>query len=85
MEEIDERYKNGKIYTVRCRCDDSLIYVGSTIQILCKRMAGHRRDKRGSLYLYLDGDWDNWYIELYEEYPCNNKSCLEKEKVRLLD
>lgn len=87
MDKIDERYKKGKIYTIRCRYDDTLIYVGSTIQTLCVRMAGHRRNKTCSLYQYVNGDWDNWYIELYEEYPCNNKNILEKregEVIRLI-
>ena len=87
MDKIDERYKRGKIYTIRCKYDDDLIYVGSTIQPLSKRMWGHRWDKNCSLYQYVNGDWDNWYIELYEEYPCNNKSCLEKregEVIRLI-
>jgi hypothetical protein len=80
MAEIDERYKRGKIYTIRCRYDDSLIYVGSTINTLAKRMGLHRLDKKCSLYQYVDGDWKNWYIELYEEYPCNNKQLLEKRE-----
>jgi hypothetical protein len=80
MGEIDERYKRGKIYTVRCRYDDSLIYVGSTIDILAKRMGRHRTDKKCSLYKQVDGDWNNWYIELYEEFPCNNKQLLEKRE-----
>ena len=80
MVEIDERYKRGKIYTIRCRYDDSLIYVGSTINILAKRMGRHRGDKKCSLYQYVDGNWKDWYIELYEEYPCNNKQLLEKRE-----
>ena len=35
-------YQNSKIYTIRCKTDDSLIYVGSTIQPLSKRMVEHR-------------------------------------------
>ena len=31
-----ERYKNGKIYTIRYRNDDSLIYVGSSCLPLYK-------------------------------------------------
>ena len=30
MDKIDERYENGKIYTIRCRYDDDLIYVGTS-------------------------------------------------------
>lgn len=80
MDKIDEKYKKGKIYTIRCRYDDDLIYVGSTIQELSQRMTGHRRDNTCSLYQLVKGDWDNWYIELYEEYPCNNKSILVKRE-----
>lgn len=80
MYKIDLRYQRGKIYTVRCYDDDTAIYVGSTIQPLSVRMAGHRNDKTCTLYQYVNGNWKNWYIELYEEYPCNNKQILEKRE-----
>ena len=80
MANIDERYQRGKVYTIRCRYDDSLIYVGSTIDKLAKRMARHRLDKKCSLYKLVDGDWNNWYIELYEDFPCDNKEQLEKRE-----
>jgi hypothetical protein len=74
-------YGNGKIYTIRCRTDDTLIYVGSTIQPLCERLAGHKRDskkekqKNRLLFIKVNGDWDNWFIELHSLYPC---SCIEE-------
>ena len=37
-------YKQGKIYTVRCKTDDTLIYVGCTPQSLCERMAKYKYD-----------------------------------------
>ena len=80
MSKIDPRYKKGQIYCVRCRYDDNLIYVGSTINILSKRFYNHKTSKECSLYKYVNGDWDNWYIELYEEYPCNNKPELERRE-----
>jgi len=39
---MSDKYKNGKIYTIRCKNDDTLIYVGSTIQPLFKRWYGHK-------------------------------------------
>ena len=36
------KYKNGKIYTIRYKNDDSLIYVGSTIGPLYKRFTQHK-------------------------------------------
>ena len=35
-------YKQGKIYTVGCKTDDTLIFVGCTTQSLCERMAKHK-------------------------------------------
>ena len=80
MEKIDLRYQRGKIYTIRCYDDDTSIYVGSTIEKLSARMAKHRCDNETSLYKYVNGNWKNWYIELYEEYPCDNKQLLEKRE-----
>ncbi len=77
-------YSKGQIYTVRCYDDISLIYVGSTIDSLSKRFNSHKSDNNVSLFKYVnefyDGDWDNWYIELYELYPCNSKQELNRRE-----
>ena len=39
---MSDKYKNGKIYTIRYKNDDCLIYVGSTIQPLFKRWHQHK-------------------------------------------
>ena len=76
-------YQQGKIYTIRCRTDDTLIYVGSTIQSLAKRWGGHKdhskEEKRKNTLIYqtINDEWDKWYIELYELYPC---SCVQELK-----
>ena len=85
-------YSKGKIYTIRCRTDDSLIYVGSTIQPLSTRFGGHKRNTRISLHTYINNpenntSWDEWYIELYENCPCDTKEELfkrENEVIRLI-
>lgn len=85
-------YQKGKIYTIRNYTDNEMIYVGSTIETLSLRLAKHRAScKAGinnSLYSHIaDNDWSNWYIELYENYPCNDKSELHKregEVIRLV-
>lgn len=75
---VDKRYENGKIYLVKCKNDDDTsVYVGSTYTSLEERFRLHKTDKKCSLYLYVNGDWDNWFIELYENYPCKNKYILE--------
>jgi hypothetical protein len=86
-------YGNGKIYTIRCKTDDTLIYVGSTIQSLAVRWGGHKKDsikekdKNRLIYMTINDDWDNWYYELYELYPCSCKDELcrkEGEIIRLI-
>ena len=76
-------YKNGKIYTIRCRYDTSLIYVGSTCNTLSQRIANHKyhskRLPETMFYQYVK-DWDDWYIELYEDFPCERKEQLEKRE-----
>jgi hypothetical protein len=80
---VDYEYLNGKIYLVKCKYDNNLIYAGSTKRTLEERMASHRNDttrSSTSLYNVVCGDWDNWYIELYENYPCYNRIQLRKRE-----
>ena len=86
-------YSKGKIYTIRCKNDPSLIYVGSTIQSLAKRLGEHRRHSRQErckikypnhqLYTKIE-DWNDWYIELYENCPCNSKEELCKREGEII-
>ena len=86
MAEIDERYKRGMIYTIRNIKDDAMIYVGSSINNLSKRFDNHKKcckySKSGmKLYSLIENnDWTDWYIELYEAYPCNNKKELNRRE-----
>jgi len=80
-----DKYKNGKIYTIRCKNDDSLIYVGSTVQPLFKRWYEHKHDSKleNNILLYQkikETNVDDWYIELYENFPCNNREELNKRE-----
>jgi len=86
-------YSKGQIYTIRCRTDDTKIYVGSTIQPLYKRFYVHKTHSKREecmnrlLYIEVNDDWSNWYVELYENYPCNNRNELDKregEVIRLI-
>jgi hypothetical protein len=75
-------YSKGKIYTIRCLTDDNLIYVGSTIQPLSSRRYEHKKNceyeqyKNYLLYKTINHNWENWYLELYEYYPCKSKEEL---------
>ena len=46
-------------------------------------MARHKSDsiKRPNICFYqLVDDWDNWYVELYENFPCYSKEQLNKRE-----
>ena len=77
-------YKNGKIYTIRNKNDDKLIYVGSTCKkYLSDRMGCHRsycKKNPNSLFYGLVENWNDWYIELYENFPCGSKNELTKRE-----
>ncbi len=45
------------------------------------------KNMKFKLYVEVNNDWSNWYIELYENYPCNNREELckrEGEIIRLI-
>ena len=78
------KYQDGKIYKIlNSESDD--VYVGSTTQKLSKRMTNHRTQaKNGKNHLLYQqmreiGD-DKFYIELVENYPCENLEQLNKRE-----
>ncbi len=80
---MPQKYSNGKIYTIRNRLDNEMIYVGSTIDRLCNRFAKHKYESKRNpnIYFYsFVSNWDDWYIELYENIKCENKEQLLKRE-----
>jgi hypothetical protein len=87
-------YSTGKIYTVRYRGDNNFIYVGSTINLLTKRWNRHKSNCRNvnhsdyNKLLYQKiretDDIDNWYVELYEAYPCENRDQLTRREGQII-
>jgi hypothetical protein len=79
-------YQNGKIYTIRCYKDPSLIYVGSTTRQLSKRWWDHKTCVKNKIVRtsitqkMIDLEIENFYIELYEMFPCTNKEELHKRE-----
>lgn len=73
-------YSKGKVYKLVNNVDNE-IYVGSTIQSLTQRKAGHKRkavdvpNRRVYQHLNTIG-WDNVEIVLIENYPCESKDEL---------
>ena len=79
-------YQNAKIYTIRSHQHQNEIYVGYTTRPLSERFSQHKRDsknmllhKKNKLYHFVK-NWDEWFIELYENNPCSNiEEILKKE------
>lgn len=67
-------YSKGKIYTITCKTDPTLVFVGFTIQDLGICFSNHKRLSKKKtdvpLYKSVNNMWNYWYIQLYEEYPC---------------
>jgi len=77
-------YSTGKIYCIRNKINDD-VYVGSTTISLAKRMAKHRwsckNQPHRKLYEHMgELGIDNFYIELIEDCPCDNKEHLNKKE-----
>jgi hypothetical protein len=92
MTETDKnKYHNGKIYTIRSYKTDKF-YIGSTCMPLHKRFYEHKiRFKYVSLNnlkkYYSSFEilkYDDVYIELLEEFKCENKMELEKREGELI-
>ena len=74
-------YKNAKIYTVRSHQTD-LVYVGSTCSPLHKRLSQHKKASQSSLKTTVQAilRFGDAYIELHEEFPCDNVEQLRKRE-----
>ena len=81
-------YSKLKIYTIRCKYNTTLIYVGSTINPLFKRLGSHKVKSKScptrKIYSTINNDWEYWYIELYESYPCVNIEELTKREGEII-
>jgi hypothetical protein len=79
-------YSKGKIYTLRSYQTNE-IYIGSTIDLLPKRLWKHKTDykcwkngKKPYITSFELIKYDDYYIELLELFPCNSKAELEKRE-----
>lgn len=89
MERDLSRYDNGKIYSIRSHQTDKY-YIGSSCVDLCKRLYCHRlqyknflNDKNAYVSSFEIIKYDDHYIEVIEDFPCNSKRELEKREGEL--
>ena len=85
-------YQLGKIY--KLISPSGLIYIGSTCEILSKRLGGHKiaykyyqkhKNKKITSFILFDEDIDNIDIVLIENYPCNSKDELHARERYYID
>ena len=82
------KYRDGKIYKIQCKNDDTLTYIGSTISSLKRRLNQHKSAANTSpnrlfykTVLQSKNKWRDWFIELVEKYPCvSSQELTEREK-----
>ena len=88
-----DRYANGKIYKLVNDADKD-IYIGSTCELLSKRLYWHKLRAKLSaktrpdrkVYKHLNEiGWDNVQIILIESFPCANKMELMKRERHWVD
>jgi len=74
-------YQKGKIYAIKSY-QTEMIYIGSTIQPLSKRLGEHRTNykKNGVISSKEILKYQDYYIELIENFPCNTKEELLKRE-----
>ena len=83
--------KNSKIYKIVCDTT-GLVYVGSTVETLCRRLSGHKdkykRYLKGISRYVTSFDIiknDNYKIILIQSCPCNNKEELHREERKYIE
>jgi len=83
-------YSKGKIYKLWSP-STGLTYIGSTCQSIAMRLAGHVRNKKChdiGKYNYVTSfeilEYNDYRIDLLEEYPCENRMQLNKREGEII-
>jgi len=75
-------YQKGKIYKIISQHTDK-IYIGSTCQLLCRRLSNHKT-KYNTTSSYEILKYGDAKIILIENYPCNNKEELTSKEAEYI-
>ena len=93
MPKTPRDFSKGLIYTIVCKTDETLLYVGSTTNLtqrknLHKKACINEKHKDHNLQVYVmiraNGGWDSFEMKPVKEHPCDNKIQLviEEERIR---
>jgi hypothetical protein len=74
------KYQNGKIYAI-CSPSINKIYIGSTCDELNRRFQKHKYQKSMAKNII---DYGDAYIELIENFSCNNKDELINKEYEIM-
>lgn len=77
-------YQNSKIYIIKNNINN-LVYIGATTELYLSTRYQKHKSQKCSIGNYINNpdnntNWNDWYIELYENYPCNDKNELNKKE-----
>ena len=86
-------YSKALIYSIVCKTDESLLYIGSTTNFtkrknLHKTACYNEKNVNYNVPVYVmiraNGGWDNFEMNPVKEFPCENKIQLviEEERIR---
>ena len=85
-------YSKGLIYSIVCKTDETLLYIGSTTNFR-QRKSSHKsvcyNEKKKSynfpVYVMIraNGGWDNFEMKPIKEFPCENNIQLVIEEERI--
>ena len=88
----DNKFKQGKIYTIRCYDKPEYLYIVSTIRDLKTRFSAHKSSIKqayckSKLYkcMRTSDNLDWWYTELYENFPCENSKHLRNREYSIIN
>lgn len=75
-------YAKGKIY--KMMFDEDQTYVGSTIQLLHKRLYEHKKNPHGNIKILMEANKDV-RIVLVEKFPCSDREELRQREQHWID
>ena len=93
MPKTPRDFSKGLIYSIVCKTDETLLYVGSTTNLtqrknLHKKSCINEKHKDHNLQVYVmiraNGGWDSFDMKPVKEFPCDNiiQLIIEEERIR---
>ncbi len=94
MPKTPRDFSQGLIYSIVCKTDASLLYVGSTTNLtqrtyLHKNTCNNENSKGYNYQVYVmiraNGGWENFVMKPIKEFPCENniQLTIEEERIRV--